>query len=123
MGLVEIKKKQDSSLKLILAAFLVFALLLCIAVIVLSVLLAKESSSNLNNHLCTTKSCIKYANMIMQNMDESVDPCDNFYEFSCGSFAKNVRIPDDQSKIDEFFILRDKVAYTIAGKFLTCNFI
>jgi predicted metalloendopeptidase len=50
-------------------------------------------------------------------MDETVDPCDNFFLFSCGSFLSDVRIPDDQSKIDEFFMLRDKVAYSIAGLF------
>lgn len=52
--------------------------------------------------------------MILNNMDETADPCDNFYQFSCGSFVKEKRIPDDQSKIDEFFMLRDKVAYSIA---------
>ena len=52
--------------------------------------------------------------MILSNMDETADPCENFYEFSCGSFLNEVRIPDDQSKIDEFFMLRDKVAYSIA---------
>jgi membrane metallo-endopeptidase-like protein 1 len=50
-------------------------------------------------------------------MDQTVDPCEDFYQFSCGSFLKEVRIPDEQSKIDEFFMLRDQVAYSIAGIF------
>lgn len=52
----------------------------------------------------------------MKNINESVDPCENFYEFSCGYFGKSHRIADDQPKIDELSILRDKVAYAIAGK-------
>ena len=53
---------------------------------------------------------------MLENMDESVDPCSNFYAFSCGLFSQNKRLNDHQSKIDEFTILRDKVSMLIAGK-------
>ena len=71
----------------------------------------------------------------MDNIDETVDPCEDFYQFSCGSFDKNKRIEDSQSKISEFSILRDSVSYSVAGtnqvtnlllvnwKFLNLNFI
>jgi membrane metallo-endopeptidase-like protein 1 len=111
MVLVEVKK-PDSSLKYVLIAFLSFAFVLSVTIIVLSVSIALDSDED--PEICSSKSCIKAANMILQNMDQTVDPCDNFYQFSCGSFENEVRIPDDQSKIDEFFMLRDKVAYSIA---------
>jgi predicted metalloendopeptidase len=55
------------------------------------------------------------ANSILENLDETANPCENFYQFSCGSFEKRVRIPDDQAKVDGFNILRDKLSYAIAG--------
>ena len=57
------------------------------------------------------------ANRILENMNDSVEPCEDFYEFSCGSFDRNKRLQEDQSKVDEFTILRDKLAYVVAGTF------
>ena len=40
---------------------------------------------------------------------------EDFYEFACGGFIKNKRIPDDASDIGMFQILDDKLTYAIAG--------
>jgi hypothetical protein len=58
--------------KLLKIAYASIAVLL-VAVITLSFLLS--SKSNFNKNVCTTKACIKAANMILQNMDPTVDPC------------------------------------------------
>lgn len=41
---------------------------------------------------------------------------EDFHLFSCGSFIKNKRIPDEQTKHDVFDILRNNLAYSVAGK-------
>lgn len=38
---------------------------------------------NDESSLCQTPGCIKAAVKVMDSLDESVDPCDNFYEFAC----------------------------------------
>ncbi len=44
----------------------------------------------------------------------NVDPCEDFFEFSCGSFIQNKRIPDDQSRVDMFDGLRETLSYNVA---------
>jgi membrane metallo-endopeptidase-like protein 1 len=67
--------------------------------------------------VCTSKACIRAANTILSNMDLRSDPCVNFHEFSCGSFVKTKRIPDEQGKIDVFDILRIELLQSVSGKY------
>jgi hypothetical protein len=35
------------------------------------------------------------ANYLLESINETVEPCENFYEFTCGKWIKNTKIPDD----------------------------
>ncbi|CAF4236483.1 unnamed protein product [Rotaria magnacalcarata] len=56
---------------------------------------SKAAQKNADNELCVTPYCVKAANYLIESLDETVEPCEDFYHFVCGTWIKNSRIPDD----------------------------
>lgn len=59
--------------------------------------------------VCNTPGCIHTASKLLMNMDEKIHPCDEFYDFACGSFLKSTRIPDDKTSVNTFSIITDQL--------------
>ncbi|CAF1200289.1 unnamed protein product [Rotaria sordida] len=51
-----------------------------------------------NNDLCWSPYCIKAANHLINSIDQSADPCDNFYQFACGTWLKNNETSENEYK-------------------------
>ncbi|XP_028410277.1 endothelin-converting enzyme homolog isoform X2 [Dendronephthya gigantea] len=64
---------------------------------------------------CSTPACIVSAAEILNKLDQSTKPCDDFYQYSCGGFLKKNFIPDDKYHIDSFTAGNDFVQYTLRG--------
>jgi membrane metallo-endopeptidase-like protein 1 len=65
--------------------------------IILGALFTREKIIEQKNDTCLSRYCINAANYIANSIDESVNPCEDFYQFACGSWLKNVRIPVDEN--------------------------
>ena len=58
---------------------------------------------------------------MIESIDETVEPCEDFYHFVCGTWIKNTRIPDDgkTKKIENNMLLKQK--FSLAGAANTLN--
>ena len=59
--------------------------------------------------ICTSAGCVRTAAEILDNLDTSVDPCQDFFKFSCGGFVQRTAIPDDRTRMSSFSVLGDKL--------------
>ena len=56
------------------------------------------------------------ASKILNNLDPSVEPCDDFYKFACGSFIKTTTIPDDKTSVNTFSIIDDELSKQVRSR-------
>lgn len=59
--------------------------------------------------LCYTPSCVRSAADIIEKANLNADPCEDFYEFACGSFADEKVPPDEESTVDSLSLMGDKL--------------
>lgn len=52
---------------------------------------------------------VKAARILKESINESVDPCEDFFEFSCGKWIADNPIPDDHTSYGRFDVVREKI--------------
>ncbi|KAI0807426.1 Metalloprotease [Fomes fomentarius] len=52
--------------------------------------------------VCISSPCINLASSVLSSLDESQDPCENFYEFANGGWLKANPIPSDKGRYGNF---------------------
>jgi len=77
--------------------------------------LPTKPKKSFSEEYCLTKGCIQTAADILDKMDETVNPCDDFYQFACGGFIKNTVIPDDRTSKSMFSVLGDRLNEQVRG--------
>ncbi|XP_022344016.2 neprilysin-like [Crassostrea virginica] len=95
---------------------LIFICLTCIVVTTILIVLESTRGSETSNRsktaesekgICLTEECVKASARLLRGMRRDIDPCDDFFEYACGSWNKINVIPEDRSGYNTFAKLRD----------------
>lgn len=54
---------------------------------------------------CLTPACVTVASSVLNAMDTSIDPCDDFFRYACGGWIKSHPIPTGHSRWGTFGVL------------------
>ncbi|XP_044017351.1 neprilysin-2-like [Aphidius gifuensis] len=71
--------------------------------------LPNEYKLQSTNAPCSTSTCQQTAKQVMLNMNNKIDPCENFYKFACGGFLESTIIPKDETQVNARSELNNKI--------------
>ncbi|CAF1071368.1 unnamed protein product [Adineta steineri] len=103
-----------SQLSRFFGIIIILLLISLIAILVLYGIEINKTKVENTSDLCLTPYCIKAANYLIESIDETIDPCENFYEFACGKYIKNAIISSESNKQSPTTQLRKKLEHTLA---------
>ncbi|KAJ8306664.1 hypothetical protein KUTeg_015705 [Tegillarca granosa] len=124
------KKRKNSTTKTYqkYQRYICYGIILAVIVVavIISVLVWLHVRSK--HKLCDTPTCKEASAYIVGKMNLSADPCDNFYNYVCGSWLKNLKVPKSRAKYNVFSIISDEndahlkkiindSSYTLKGNF------
>ncbi|XP_014207208.1 neprilysin-4-like isoform X2 [Copidosoma floridanum] len=59
--------------------------------------------------MCQSEDCIRTAARVMNGLNRSVEPCQDFYKFACGGWIAKNPIPQNQISWDQLNLLREEL--------------
>ena len=88
-------RQQKKNVAIVATIIVIVIITVAVAVaIALGVALGVSDSDSDRRETCDTESCVELTDRIMTGLDSSVDPCEDFYQFSCGLWVNNTAIPE-----------------------------
>lgn len=70
---------------------------------------SEPRASTNGENVCLTPGCVKAAAEILNNIDERVEPCDDFYRYACGNWIESQIIPEDKTSVSLFSLVQDEL--------------
>ena len=92
---------------------IVFIIVLGVSLVALALALAialavvVSKSKNTGKDVCSTSDCLQVAGYVASNLNTSVDPCDDFYAYSCGGWMSRNFIKPGSDYLDVHRLVSD----------------
>ncbi|XP_076443378.1 endothelin-converting enzyme 2-like isoform X2 [Babylonia areolata] len=101
------RRKNHSVMRVCLVIFTI------VTVILASALVWFWTEMNSKQEECVTAQCVDVSAYILNKMNRSVDPCVDFYSYSCGGWESQALVPPDKAKYDTFTEINTRNRATI----------
>uniref|UniRef100_A0A4V2H9R3 U6-Hexatoxin-Hc1h_1 n=1 Tax=Hadronyche cerberea TaxID=1107879 RepID=A0A4V2H9R3_HADCE len=94
---------------------IVFLAALCIVASRITLPSESAPSYRQESEECTSPECQEAARALLESMDTTADPCQNFYRYACGGWIDRHPIPPEKGRYSAFDALDDQVSENVAG--------
>ena len=69
-----------------------------------------------SSSLCLSVDCITASAEMLTSMNSEIDPCIDFYEYSCGGWIRTNSMSDDESRADTYSVIRNQMSEKLKRK-------
>ncbi|XP_034947043.1 neprilysin-4-like [Chelonus insularis] len=103
------KREQKSKNETKLVAIIGLLVFIVIALVITLILRISILNKNDYEDMCQTEKCINTAARLMESINTSVNPCNDFYKYACDGWISQHPIPQSQTSWDQLSHLRERL--------------
>jgi len=102
---VTFSRKHSRRGKLVLAALLISVIVAVVFIALYVYEITKRAHEEKRPVSCTSPDCVQISSDLLKAMNHCADPCQDFFEYACGSWIKEHSIPESKSSWSQFRVL------------------
>ncbi|XP_078330083.1 endothelin-converting enzyme 1-like isoform X2 [Crassostrea virginica] len=104
-----VKKRHGGQQRFLQKSFICLLILAVIIIAVLAgVIVWQYFQKSKPEEACYSSECVQASAYILGKMDQTVDPCKDFYRYTCGNWMRTTKIPASRSRYNIFSEIEDQ---------------